>query len=408
MVNPQDQTLPISDPEQIPASSQTEMNRLAAQFDNQLRANLHPTIESFLSNCEGDRSLLLGRLLEIEIKLLRSTGIQVKLEEYVNRFPDRQAMVKEVFAKSIQDRGDSVAQFRELWANEPSITAEAFVSVRGIPCPAVLMEQLLQAEMSLRVKRYADSAPHVDEANTLPKQIGRYDIIRLISEGGFGSVYEARDPRLDRDVAIKTPRIDKPLGDQEKAAFERESRLICRLEHPHILPVYDFGTTEEGRPYLVLKLITSDSLGNRLAKQPLSFFEATSITSSIARALHYAHGQDVVHRDIKPGNILMDENDHPWLTDFGLSLESPDTQRSSDSSGTPLYWSPEQAEGKSHLVDGRSDIFRLGSSCTTRSPGCTRLRRIASRESSNEFCTQMFVHRVKSMTGSQDRSKISV
>ena len=106
--------------------------------------------------------------------------------------------------------------------------------------------------------------------------------------------------------------------------------------------------------------MTSDTLAHRLAANRISFFEATSITSAIARALHYAHGQNVVHRDVKPGNILLDGDNHPWLTDFGLGLEAPETARDTDSSGTPLYWSPEQAEGKSHLVDGRSDIFSLG------------------------------------------------
>ncbi len=266
-----------------------------------------------------------------------------------------------------------IEEFQNAWRAENSLTAEAFWYLRGSKSQ-VAFEELLAAEQALRRERFRlgfDPDATVTQtvgvgvaisigAGPLPQNFGRYVVKEAISRGAFGEVYRAEDPNLGREVAIKSPRLDRELDEKTRAEFEREARLICRLDHKHILPVYDFGFTDKGRPYLVTRLIAAQTLAHRLAEGEINFHQATRVVAEIARALHYAHSQGVVHRDVKPANILMEHEGHAWLADFGLGLEAPNTELSQDRSGTPQYWSPEQAQGNSHLVDGRSDIFSLG------------------------------------------------
>ncbi|MCC7335235.1 MAG: protein kinase [Pirellulaceae bacterium] len=267
-------------------------------------------------------------------------------------------------------------EFRQARCRVDSLTAEAFWHLKGLGVDSKLFSELLQVEHSLRLEQFSSTGDMdatvtrstVGNANnvrlavgpSLPERFGRYVVKGAISQGAFGSVYQAEDPTLGREVAIKSPRDDRALDEAARAEFEREARLICRLEHPHILPVYDFGFSDNGRPYLVCKLVMARSLAERIESRGLNFHETTRVVAQMARALHHSHQHGVVHRDVKPANILLEESGHAWLADFGLGLESPKTDLSQDRSGTPRYWSPEQAEANSHLVDGRSDIFSLG------------------------------------------------
>jgi serine/threonine protein kinase len=263
-----------------------------------------------------------------------------------------------------------VEEFSRIWLEESSVTAESFVKLRCSSPSSDLFLKVLARETELRSQRYHASSHEVEPtltqevdaptADVLPSHFGRYEVTRLISRGGFGEVYCAVDPKLGRQVAVKTPRRDCLPDDLARTEFEREAKLICRLEHPHILPVYDYGMSDSGRPYLICKLVAAETLAHQLAIRRMNFYEVVRITAAIAQALHHAHASGVVHRDVKPGNLLLESSGHAWLTDFGLGLESPKTGLESDRSGTPRYWSPEQASGKANLVDGRSDIFSLG------------------------------------------------
>ena len=142
----------------------------------------------------------------------------------------------------------------------------------------------------------------------------------------------------------------------------REARIVAQLQHPHIVPVYEVGSTAETPAYIVSQYIDGCSLAERLRQSPLPLVEAIDLIVDVAEALDYAHRSrgEVVHRDIKPGNLLLDNQGKIYVADFGLALRESDPVRQGDFAGTPAYMSPEQVRGEGHLVDGRSDIFSLG------------------------------------------------
>jgi serine/threonine protein kinase len=183
---------------------------------------------------------------------------------------------------------------------------------------------------------------------------------RLLGEGGFGRVYLAHDDQLQRRVAIKVPHARLVGHTTDAEAYLAEARTVARLEHPHIVPVYDAGSTERFSFFVVSRYIDGTDLKQRLKESRLSLHEAMDLVVTVAEALHFAHKQGLVHRDIKPGNILLDRTGKPFVGDFGLALREQDVGKGPRYAGTPPYMSPEQARGEGHRVDGRSDIFSPG------------------------------------------------
>ena len=193
-----------------------------------------------------------------------------------------------------------------------------------------------------------------------PQQIGRYAVKKLLGRGGMASVYLGYDPTFEREVAVKVlPRafLNNPKFIQR---FEREAKTIASLEHPAIVPVYDFGKDED-QPFLTMRYMQGGSLADLLDDGKVSLEETARVFERLAPGLDYAHTRNVIHRDLKPGNILFDESGTPYLTDFGIAKLTEGTTADLTGTGvvgTPAYMSPEQARG--YQVNSRTDIYALG------------------------------------------------
>ncbi|MEZ4646747.1 MAG: protein kinase [Chloroflexota bacterium] len=194
---------------------------------------------------------------------------------------------------------------------------------------------------------------------TTPEKIDRYEIREELGRGGMATVYRAFDPRFKRDVALKVLPREFNHDPMFRARFQREAETIAALEHPAIVPVYDFGE-DDGLPYLVMRLMTGGSLADQIGQGAMPVADVAQILSRIGGALDRAHEMGIVHRDLKPGNILFDQYGEAYLADFGIArlAESSATLTGSGLIGTPAYMSPEQIQGAQ--VDGRSDIYALG------------------------------------------------
>lgn len=198
------------------------------------------------------------------------------------------------------------------------------------------------------------------------ERVGGYELVRLLGQGGMGTVYEGRDPRNGERVAVKLLVSGREASAAQRTRFRREARALARLEHRALARLLDAGE-ERGLPYLVLPFYEGGSLEERLARgEVLAVEEAVRLGVELAEALEAAHGAGLLHRDVKPANVLFAADGQPVLTDFGLvkalarAGETERLTRSGTLQGTPGYWAPEQARGELTKVGPGTDVYGLG------------------------------------------------
>ena len=229
-----------------------------------------------------------------------------------------------------------------------------------------LEEQVAAEYLRVRAPQRGDaSASNDGEEPDAPRTLGPYELIRELGRGGQGTVWLARDPRLDREVALKVvPR--SPLLGEVSRRFQREARTASQLDHPGLCPVFDVGTGEN-LAWIAMRYVPGQTLAERLSERdgaPRSAGELAAdvlLLERLARALHVAHQAGIVHRDVKPSNVIVTPEGDPVLLDFGIARDDDDNQpltMTGDSLGTPVYMSPEQLSGT--RPDPRTDVWSLG------------------------------------------------
>src|SRR5438876_9731345 len=211
----------------------------------------------------------------------------------------------------------------------------------------------------------ANAAPHIKKAPRPAKtlaELGDYELLEEIGRGGQGVVYRAHQKSLNRTVALKLIGLGHWATEAHLKRFRREAEAAASLEHPGIVPIHEVGE-REGTCYFSMGFIEGDQLDEVVRREPMPVRRAAELIAKVARTVHYAHEHNILHRDIKPGNILLDQEGEPHLTDFGLArlVETKSTiTRTMEVLGTPSYMAPEQAVGNNAAITSATDVYGLG------------------------------------------------
>ena len=318
----------------LPLELEEQIDRLCDDFEKAWRDGEQPRIEEYLAKlADAPRSTLLTKLLDVELELRRDAGEAPTPEEYHQRFPLQDEVINATFAML-----DRHHQRRVQIADTQSLVGANPPQTDGQP---------------------GESGP-VQDTVPIPEHVGRFEIQRVLGQGGFGAVYLARDTQLNRLVALKVPRGEIFSTAAELNLFIEEARTAAQLNHPGIVTVHDVGQDGD-QVFIVQEYIAGQDLAGYLKSHSPSVQQTAVLMIAVADAMAFAHQKGFVHRDLKPGNILLDADAKPRVADFGLAVhESIQRQRRGERSGTPLYMSPEQLRGETHRLDGRSDIWSLG------------------------------------------------
>jgi len=277
----------------LAAAQLHEIDVICDRFESACRAGDRPDLASFLSEAPaGGLALLFRDLLNLDLEFRVKHGEKPERDDYLRRFPELTDQIDAAF-ELLQD--NSIPTRVGKRSNLGGTTVSSPV-VEGPPHGASLWDEFTIGESSTPVVR-------------------GYQILGELGRGGMGVVFKAHQIALNRAVALKMIKSGVFASEAELLRFQNEAEAVARLDHPHIVPIYEIGR-HEGRDFFSMKLIAGKSLHKRLAEFTADFRNAARITATVARAVHHAHQRGILHRDLKPANILLDEYGKPHVTDF--------------------------------------------------------------------------------------------
>ncbi len=300
------------------------LDQICDAFEQAWRAGSCPRIEKHLEQVEENlRAALLEELIAQEVDLRRAAGDEVTFQEYLDRFPTQRKAVERGYALASEHTSELQVT---LASGPPGDASEAYVA-------------------GARVSYFGD-----------------YELLNEVARGGMGIVYKARQVSLNRIVALKMILAGQLAGEEDVRRFRAEAEAAANLDHPGIVPIHEIGEYN-GQHYFSMGYVDGESLAQRIRERPLPPREAAEIVRKVAQAIAYAHEQGVIHRDLKPGNVLIDKLGEPKVTDFGLAKRiegGGDLTATGQILGTPSYMPPEQASGKHDQLTQLADVYSLG------------------------------------------------